>query len=154
MAIETERKFLLNYLPAPLMDGSLICQGYMVNSKQMVIRVRLSGDRAFLTIKGETCNASRKEYEYPVPYQDAKQMLQAFCKKPFIEKTRYQIEHKGFKWIIDQFSGDNLGLVVAEIELESLDQEFEKPDWLGKDVTHDPRYYNSNLIKSPYSGWK
>lgn len=154
MAIEIEKKFLLNYLPSALMTkGTLIRQGYMVNQKEMVVRVRLSGNRAFLTIKGETCNAARKEYEYPVPQEDAMEMLDLFCKKPLIEKTRYQIEFKGFEWVIDQFSGDNQGLVVAEIELNSMDQVFEKPDWIGQEVTHDPGYFNSNLIQTPYSTW-
>ncbi len=154
MAIEIEKKFLLKYLPSSLLtNGTLIRQGYMVNKKEMVVRVRLAGDKAFLTVKGTTCNAARKEYEYPVPQQDAKEMLQLFCKAPLVEKTRYQIEFKGFEWVIDQFSGDNQGLVVAEIELESIDQEFEKPDWIGKEVTHDPGYFNSNLIENPYSTW-
>ena len=154
MAIETERKFLLHYLPSSLLTrGTLIRQGYMVTKKDMVVRIRLSGDNAFLTVKGATRNASRKEYEYPVPQQDAMEMLSIFCKKPLIEKTRYQIEFKGFEWVIDLFSGVNKGLVVAEIELDSIDQLFEKPDWIGKEVTHDPRYFNSNLIEAPYSTW-
>ena len=154
MAIEIEKKFLLKHLPSSqLTRGTIICQGYMVNKKDMVVRVRLSGDNAFLTIKGITCSASRKEYEYPVPQQDAMEMLSLFCKKPLIEKTRYQIEFKGFEWVIDLFSGSNKGLVVAEIELDSIDQVFEKPAWIGKEVTHDIRYFNSNLIKAPYSTW-
>ncbi|MCK4767779.1 MAG: CYTH domain-containing protein [Desulfobacula sp.] len=154
MAIETERKFLLHYLPSSLLTrGTLIRQGYMVTKKNIVVRIRLSGDNAFLTVKGATRNASRKEYEYPVPQQDAMEMLSIFCKKPLIEKTRYQIEFKGFEWVIDLFSGVNKGLVVAEIELDSIDQLFEKPDWIGKEVTHDPRYFNSNLIEAPYSTW-
>jgi CYTH domain-containing protein len=154
MAIETEKKFLLAYRPTALLThGTLIRQGYMVNKKKMVVRVRLSGDAAFLTIKGPTCNGARKEYEYPVPRQDAREMLALFCKTPFVEKTRYKIEFKGFEWVIDEFSGDNQGLVVAEIELDTIDQPFEKPDWIGKEVTHDPRYFNSNLIETPYSTW-
>ena len=154
MALETERKFLLHYLPISLMvNGNLIRQGYMINKKNLTVRVRLSGDQCFLTIKGATCNASRKEFEYPVPQQDAREMLLLFCKKPLIEKTRYKIKFKNFEWIIDEFSCDNQGLVVAEIELDSIDQSFEKPDWIGKEVTHDVRYYNSNLIEKPYSSW-
>jgi len=155
MAIETERKFLLKHLPSALLTrGIHICQGYMVNKKDRVVRIRLYGDKAFLTIKGPSCNASRKEYEYPVPKQDAMEMISLFCKKPLIEKTRYQIEFKGFEWVVDLFSGSNKGLVVAEIELDTVDQVFEKPDWIGQEVTHDPRYFNSNLIKRPYSTWK
>jgi len=155
MAIEIEKKFLLKYLPLSLLThGTLIRQGYMVNKKDKVVRIRLSGDNAFLTIKGLTCNASRKEYEYPVPQQDAMEMLSLFCKKPLIEKTRYLIEFKNFEWVIDLFEGRNKGLVIAEIELDSIDQPFEKPDWIGKEVTHDIRYFNSNLIKAPYSTWE
>ena len=154
MAIEIEKKFLLLYLPTSLLvNGTLIRQGYMINKKNMVARIRLSGDQGFLTIKGATCNASRKEFEYPIPQQDAREMLLLFCKKPLIEKIRYQIEFKGFEWVIDEFSGDNQGLVVAEIELDSIDQPFEKPDWIGKEVTHEPKYFNSNLIEKPYSTW-
>lgn len=155
MAIETERKFLLKHLPSSLLTcGTPICQGYMVNQKERVVRIRLYGDRGFLAIKGPTCNASRKEYEYPVPKQDAMEMLLLFCKKPFIEKTRYHIEFNHFEWVVDMFSGSNQGLVVAEIELATVDQVFEKPDWIGQEVTHDPRYFNSNLIKHPYSTWE
>jgi adenylate cyclase len=154
MADEIEKKFLLAYLPTPsLTNGIQIIQGYMINQKKMVVRVRLSGDNAFLTIKGATVNAARKEYEYPVPAEDARQMLQLFCEKPLVEKTRYHIEYQGFEWVVDQFSGSNSGLIVAEIELDHIDQVFEKPDWIGKEVTHDPRYYNSNLIQFPYSTW-
>jgi len=154
MAIEIEKKFLLLYLPTSLLvNGTLIRQGYMINKKNMVARIRLSGDQGFLTIKGATCNASRKEFEYPVPKQDAREMLLLFCKEPLIEKIRYQIQFKGFEWVIDEFSGDNQGLVVAEIELDSIDQPFEKPDWIGKEVTHEPKYFNSNLIEKPYSTW-
>lgn len=155
MAIEIERKFLLKHLPRDLLfDGIQICQGYMVNQQDLVVRIRLYGDKAFLTIKGPTSNASRNEYEYAVPKQDATEMLSLFCQNPLIEKTRYQIEFSGFEWIIDLFSGSNKGLVVAEIELESVDQAFEKPDWIGEEVTHDPRYHNSNLIQNPYSNWQ
>ena len=154
MAIEIERKFLLNYFSEDLMTrGISICQGYMVNKKGLAVRVRLSGDNGFLTIKSATHNGSRKEFEYSVPQEDAKEMLDLFCKKPLIEKTRYSVEFKGFEWVIDKFYGENQGLVVAEIELSSIDQPFEIPDWIGKEVTHDPRYFNSNLIKTPYSIW-
>ena len=154
MAIEIEKKFLLNYFPTDLLTrGITICQGYMMNKKDLVVRVRLSGDHGFLTIKGATHNGSRKEFEYPVPKKDAEEMIDLFCKKPLIEKTRYHIEFKGFEWVIDKFYGENLGLVVAEIELSSIDQPFETPDWIGKEVTHDPKFFNSNLIETPYSTW-
>ena len=154
MAIEIEKKFLLKYFPTDLLTpGTRIYQGYMVNKKGLVVRVRLSGDNGFLTIKSATRNGSRKEFEYSVPQEDAKEMLDLFCKKPLIEKTRYSVEFKGFEWVIDKFYGKNQGLIVAEIELSSIDQPFETPDWIGREVTHDPRYFNSNLIKTPYSAW-
>jgi len=154
MAIEIEKKFLLTYLPLALLTcGTFIRQGYMVNQKNRVIRIRLSRDRAFLTIKGPTRHNCRKEYEYPVPQKDATEMLQLFCNRLVIEKTRYSVVFKGFEWVVDVFSGDNKGLVVAEIELNSMNQAFEKPDWIGKEVSHDPRYFNSNLVKTPYSRW-
>ncbi len=154
MGLEIERKFLLNYLPYDLMvKGVPIQQGYMTNKKNLVVRIRISGDMSFITIKGPTQNATRKEYEYPIPKVDAEQMLNLFCKKPLVKKTRYHIEYKGFEWIIDKFSGDNQGLIVAEIELDAVDQSFAKPDWIGPEVTHEPRYFNSNLIAKPYSTW-
>jgi CYTH domain-containing protein len=154
MAVEIEKKFCLAYFPSQLLThGTRICQGYMVNRKDKVVRIRLSGDHAFLTIKGPTCNGYRKEFEYAVPLEDGQEMLELFCIPPFIEKTRYTIEYKGFKWVIDQFSGENQGLVVAEIELDAIDQAFEKPDWVGPEVTHDPRYFNANLITTPYCTW-
>lgn len=154
MADEIEKKFLLKYLPKDLMiNGTQIAQGYMRTEPGVTIRVRLAGDKAFLTLKGKTVNASRKEYEYPVPVEDAKEMLDLFCKKPFVEKIRFNIEYKGFIWELDQFSGNNQGLVVAEIELEHIDQKFEIPDWVGEEVTHDARYYNANLINNPFCHW-
>lgn len=154
MAVEIEKKFLLNYLPKALLGKpESICQGYIVNRKEIIVRIRLSGENAFITIKGPTINNSRNEYEYPLPIEDAKQMLTLFCQKNRVEKKRYKIDYKGFVWEIDQFTGKNQGLIIAEIELESADQKFEKPDWVGKEVSQDARYYNSNLIDTPYSTW-
>ena len=154
MAIETEKKFLLSHIPSSLLtDGIQICQGYMTKSKNCTVRVRIYGEKSFLTVKGPTIKGSRDEFEYPIPRSDARQMLLLFCQKPFIEKTRYHIQFKGFTWEIDQFEGENQGLVVAEIELDAIDQNFEKPDWIGREVTHDPKYFNSNLIQTPFSKW-
>jgi CYTH domain-containing protein len=155
MAVEIEKKFLVDTIPHSLLvRGTRMIQGYMITRKEITVRVRLAGDNAWLTIKGKTVNAARKEYEYPVPVDDARQMLDLFCEKPCIEKTRYSIDYNGFEWVVDQFSGANSGLIVAEIELDDIDQHFEKPDWIGQEVTHDPRYYNSNLIKAPFSTWE
>ncbi len=155
MAIEIEKKFLLKYLPKESLSNPVfISQGYLLNKKETVVRIRLADKKAFMTIKGLTTNSARKEYEYSLPYDDAKEMIDLFCKEGLVEKKRYKIAHKGFIWEIDQFSGNNTGLVVAEIELEHIDQLFEKPDWVGSEVTQDPRYYNSNLIQNPYSTWQ
>ncbi len=153
MGIEIERKFLVNQLPSTLSPGLVICQGYMLNQKDRVVRVRTKGDNGFLTIKGKTVGTRRREFEYKIPLTDAQQMLTLFCEPPLVEKTRFKIEFKGFEWVIDQFAGKNSGLVVAEIELDHESQVFETPPWAGEEVSHDPRYYNSNLIKHPYSTW-
>ena len=117
------------------------------------MRVRSEGDRAYINIKGATVGATRAEFEYEIPLQDAEELLNELCQKPLIEKTRYKIENGGHTWEIDEFFGDNQGLIVAEIELNSEDQDFEKPDWVGEEVTHDPRYFNANLNKHPFSQW-
>ena len=154
MAIEIERKFLLTDLPFHLMtQGTPICQGYIANGKNRVVRVRIAGNKGFLTIKGAVSTVLRNEFEYPVPEKDAREMLTLFCRNSLIEKTRYHIDFRGSEWIIDEFHGNNQGLVVAEIELASIDQSVEIPDWIGKEVTDDPRYLNSNLIDTPYSKW-
>lgn len=154
MAVETEKKFLLHHLPHDLMNkGKAIYQGYITKSKHHTVRIRISDDDGFVTIKGPTVNAARKEFEYAVPVSDAREMLARFCPGPIIEKTRYTIGFKGFEWEIDVFKGRNKGLVVAEIELESADQPFEKPDWVGLEITHDTRYYNSNLVDHPFTQW-
>lgn len=154
MPLEIEKKFLLSSLPEDLMThGVSIIQGYLVSEKGKVVRVRIYGENAFLTLKSKTVNGVRSEYEYEIPLDHAREMLDLFCKQNRIEKTRYKIEYKGFTWEIDRFSGANAGLVVAEIELTDVDQPFEKPGWVGKEVSRDPKYFNSNLIHCPYSKW-
>jgi len=155
MPVEIEKKFLLKYLPAHLLSEPVpICQGYLVKNKDKVIRIRLYGDQAFITIKSQSINCRRNEYEYPVPVAEAKEMISLFCVSACIEKDRYHVHHKGFEWVIDRFKGANHGLIVAEIELEAIDQAFEIPEWIGKEVSHDPRYYNANLIDHPFSDWQ
>ena len=153
MGIEIERKFLLDQIPPGVSHGLVICQGYMLNQKDRVVRIRTKGSKGFLTIKGKTVNTRRSEFEYEIPRADAQQMLDLFCEAPLVEKTRFKIEFRGFEWVIDRFAGENSGLIVAEIELDHESQPFETPPWAGGEVTHDPRYYNSNLIKHPYSAW-
>ncbi|MEA1967434.1 MAG: CYTH domain-containing protein [Thermodesulfobacteriota bacterium] len=155
MGIEIEKKFLLknDLWRTTGADVVLFKQGYLNNSENGVVRIRSAGTRGFITVKGKTCNASRLEYEYEIPLKDAEEMLDLLCEKPLIEKNRFFIDHKGFQWVVDEFSGKNKGLILAEIELLAKDQPFEKPGWIGREVTDDPRYFNSNLIKNPWGKW-
>jgi adenylate cyclase len=154
MAIEIERKFLVKEKPFSIAKRSLkINQGYIINEKSKVIRVREKGDNYFLTIKGNNIGISRLEYDFPISKEDAKELIFHFCKTTLIEKTRHYIEHKGHTWEVDEFHGKNNGLIVAEIELESEDEKFEIPDWVGEEVTQDDRYYNMNLAIHPFTSW-
>ncbi len=155
MGIEIERKFLLiGEAWKELGAGTAYRQGYLSAVKERTVRVRTIDHQGFLTIKGISVGATRLEYEYEIPLADANAMLDELCEKPLIEKNRYKIEYGGFTWEVDEFFGENDGLVVAEIELDSEDQSFKKPNWVGQEVTGDVRYFNSNLIKQPYSQWK
>lgn len=155
MGVEIERKFLLiGDAWKERAAGTAYRQGYLSAVKERTVRVRTIDNAGFLTIKGISIGATRLEYEYEIPLADADTMLDELCEKPLIEKNRYKIEHGGFTWEVDEFFGENDGLVVAEIELDSEDQSFEKPKWVGEEVTGDVRYFNSNLIKQPYSKWK
>ena len=154
MAIEIERKFLVKEKPFSIAKRSLkINQGYIINEKSKVIRVREKGDDYFLTIKGNNIGISRLEYDFPISKEDAKELIFHFCKTTLIEKTRHYIEHKGHTWEVDEFHGKNNGLIVAEIELESEDEKFEIPDWIGEEVTQNDRYYNMNLAIHPFTSW-
>jgi CYTH domain-containing protein len=128
-------------------------QGYLVADPVRTVRVRIEGDRAVITIKGKSTGASRGEWEYEIPVPDATELLDGLCEQPQVEKIRHRIEHAGHTWEVDEFLGLNAGLVVAEIELDAEDEAFEKPDWIGAEVTGDKRYYNSSLIRMPYSQW-
>lgn len=152
MAVEIERKFLVvgdAWRDAPAVFYS---QGYLNRDKARTVRVRIAGEEAFLTIKGTSIGARRAEFEYPIPLWDARELL-AMCEQPLIEKNRRKILHEEFIWEVDEFLGENLGLVVAEIELPSEDTAFAKPDWVGEEVTDDARYFNSNLSRLPFSHW-
>ncbi|MFW5490162.1 MAG: CYTH domain-containing protein [Desulfovibrio sp.] len=154
MAKEIERKFLLVGDDwRELAKGTHYRQGYLNSAKERTVRVRTINDKGFLTIKGITTGATRVEYEYEIPFDECTAMLDDLAEKPLIEKSRYKIEFGGFIWEVDEFFGDNKGLVVAEIELPSEDQQFEKPSWVGEEVTGDPRYFNSNLVNHPYTTW-
>jgi CYTH domain-containing protein len=152
MATEIERKFLLKEGAWPRGTAMKCCQGFLSRAKERTVRVRTVNDKGYLTIKGIAVGASRPEFEYEIPYQDALELLE-ICEKPLIEKNRYRVEEGGLVWEIDEFFGENQGLIIAELELESEDQEFKKPDWVGEEVTGEPRYYNANLIKNPYTKW-
>ncbi len=155
MATEIERKFLVkndNWKSQVTKQKHLV-QGYLSGSEHSSIRVRISGESAHLNIKSTTLALTRKEYEYPIPLQDAQEILAELCQKPMIEKTRYYIKDQEFVWEVDVFAGENQGLVVAEIELNSADQKYPRPDWLGEEVSDDPRYYNVSLLKHPFKDW-
>jgi len=130
-----------------------IKQGYLNSEKERTVRVRIKGEKGFLTVKGKTVNASRLEFEYEIPKSDALQLLK-LCERPIIEKIRYEVPLNGNVWEIDEFEGINKGLIMAEVELESENQAFIRPDWIGEEVTSDIRYYNSNLIAYPFSEWE
>lgn len=154
MAKEIERKFLVNdHSIITTLAGERLTQGYLSHDKNATVRIRIAGEHAWLTIKGKTVGATRSEFEYPVPVTDAQEMLDTLCQAGKIDKTRYRLPQGQLCWEIDVFHGDNNGLVVAEIELPSEDTAFEKPVWLGEEVSHDPRYFNSALSATPYSQW-
>ncbi|WP_261844579.1 CYTH domain-containing protein [Aliamphritea ceti] len=154
MAQEIERKFLIDLdtlgtLPA----GTRIVQGYIPTQGKTAVRIRLKGELAFLTIKGANQGAVRSEFEYPIPVEDADAMLAELCNGQLVDKIRYLIEHAGHTWEVDIFSGNNQGLVVAEVELDSENETVTLPDWVREEVTGESRYYNSSLIDNPYSNW-
>ena len=154
MGVEIERKFLLQGDAwRGLGQAVLLRQGYLSSARERVVRVRIEGEQAMLTIKGANVGATRGEWEYPIPLADAAELLDGLCEQPLIEKYRHRIEHAGMVWEVDEFLGANAGLIVAEIELASEDQPFEKPEWIGAEVSGDARYYNANLIRHPFSQW-
>ncbi|MEA3287464.1 MAG: CYTH domain-containing protein [Candidatus Marinimicrobia bacterium] len=154
MAQEIERKFLVTATTYRELAGGIhYRQGYLNSQKERVVRIRTIDDSAFITVKGITKGATRLEYEYEISVSDANEMLNQLCEQPIIEKHRYKVALGNHVWEIDEFHGENEGLTVAEVELESEDQEYPKPDWIGEEVTGDPRYYNSNLIANPYKNW-
>ncbi|MFA5701036.1 MAG: CYTH domain-containing protein [Desulfuromonas sp.] len=155
MAIEIERKFLLktDSWRAHVQSKSRIIQGYISVNPTATVRVRLTAAGAFLTLKGKRHNYCATEFEYPIPAQDGAAMLKQMNLCPPIDKWRHQINYAGNKWVIDEFSGANAGLIIAEIELETATAEFARPPWLGLEVSDDPRYFNANLAQQPYTTW-
>ena len=153
MAFEIERKFLVDTSKwTPTDHGTKLVQAYLGLNPAPTVRIRIAGDKAFLTIKGRTNTISRPEFEYEVPIEDAHELLKLAISEP-VEKTRYEVWHEGFLWDVDVFSGKNKGLIMAEIELDSINQEFPKPDWLLQEVSDDERFYNSYLSRHPFQKW-
>jgi adenylate cyclase len=155
MAKEIERKFLVHPRKwSDLGSGLVIRQAYLSSSKHSSVRVRTYGDHGYVTIKGPTSDITRDEYEYEIPSTDANEIMLNLCENPPIEKTRYRIVFKGHTWEVDEFTGANSGLTIAEVELKNSREQVELPDWIDREVSGDPRYFNSNLSIKPFSTWK
>ncbi|MCU0524207.1 MAG: CYTH domain-containing protein [Elainella sp. Prado103] len=155
MGTEIERKFLVRGEAwRSLAEGILYRQGYLSIEPDRTVRVRIAGNQGYLTIKGLSDGIRRAEYEYAIPIQDATELLDTLCQPPLIEKQRYRIAWGDAIWEVDEFLGDNQGLIVAEIELNHPDQPFDRPDWIGAEVSHDPRYFNASLVKYPFCQWR
>jgi CYTH domain-containing protein len=155
MAQEIERKFLVvGNSWKTLASGVRYRQGYLSSAKERVVRVRIAGAVAFLTIKGVTEGISRAEFEYPIPIADAELMLDTMCERPLISKTRYRVPAGGLTWEIDEFHDENEGLVLAELELPDATTPFDRPEWVGEEVSADPRYFNANLVRQPFTTWQ
>ena len=156
MGVEIERKFLIanDAWREQVVTSKQMRQGYLSVGQESSVRVRVVGDSARLTIKKRIEGARRLEFEYDIPALDAMAILDEVCERPLIEKTRYIVEHQGMTWEVDEFNGENHGLVLAEVELDREDQVFEKPAWVGRDVTDDSRYYNASLVSYPFRNWQ
>lgn len=162
MPVEIERKFLVSgdgwraaaHAVLPMAQGYINDQAAMDSGAQKAsVRVRIQGEQAFLNLKSRELGHTRQEFEYPLPLDEARALL-ALCVGGLIDKRRHLVQHQGHLWEVDEFLGDNAGLVVAEIELEQADEAFARPDWLGAEVTDDARYYNLALASHPFSGWE
>ena len=153
MAKEIERKYLVKGQDwKQLASGIVYRQGYIVTTGTQTVRIRVIDQQGYLTIKGANQGIIRSEFEYPIPVNDAKEMLETLCDRPLIEKIRYKIPQDNLVWEVDEFLGDNAGLVIAEIELTDPQQKISLPPWIDRQVT-DPKYFNSNLVKHPYKDW-
>ncbi len=154
MPKEIERKFLVkNTSWMNRISPTYYCQGYIPTLNKATVRVRIAGDKAYLCLKSIVVNISRSEFEYPIPVEEAKEILNSLCDTPIIEKNRYKVPIGGLLWEVDIFEKENKGLIVAEVELKSESQQIDLPDWILREVTGNPRYYNSMLAKNPYSNW-
>ena len=154
MPKEIERKFLVTGDGWRAKGvGKRYRQGYLSTVKERTVRVRTVDEKGSITVKGISIGAARSEYEYEIPAADANEMLDRLCERPLIEKMRYRIPMAGVVWEVDEFAGENRGLIVAEVELESEEQQVSLPDWIGREVTDDPRYFNATLVAHPFSRW-
>ncbi len=155
MAKEIERKFLVKgeTWRSQVLSETRLVQGYLLDRPDLTLRVRIKAQEAFLTLKGASKGIARSEFEYPIPLEDAQALLAEFALFPPIDKIRYQVQVGAHRWDLDVFLGANAGLVLAEIELQDPEESFIRPDWLGEEVSEDPRYYNVNLAKQPYRTW-
>ena len=155
MGIEIERKFLLSSAlwREEISETRRIVQGYLALTGSCSVRVRIADDNATLNFKGLTIGIRRSEFEYPIPLDDARAMLGEYCDDSVIEKQRHIVEHAGHRWEVDEFAGRNKGLIVAELELNDEDERFDRPAWLGREVTGDVRYYNIALVEHPFELW-
>jgi len=155
MATEIERKYKVTTNEYKQLCKPLYCkQGYLDSQNEPLVRVRIMGEKAYLTLKGKNGGISRLEFEYEIPIEDANALLSNFCSSPLIEKNRFILTVENTTWEVDEFLGENLGLVVAEVELTSESADFYKPYWIGNEVSQHTRYYNYNLAKHPYSKWE
>ncbi len=155
MGVEIERKYLVNkniWEKTIKGDRHLIRQGYILNTPDKTIRIRLKDKKGYITVKGLSAGASRPEFEYEIPEEDAKELLDKFCTSNI--KIRNNIIYKGKLWEVDEFLEDNYGLIVAEIELSADDETFDLPEWIAKEVTGGEKYYNSNLSLRPFKEWE
>lgn len=155
MAVEIEKKYLVHHdkwhaFSKP--DGVLYQQGYIVTDPAKTIRVRIADSKGFLTIKGANVGATRAEFEYEIPFNDAKELLTQFCSS-VISKLRYRVPFMNKIWEVDEFLTDNVGLIIAEVELSQVNEAFTLPEWVSLEVTEDERYYNSNLSLHPFNAW-
>ena len=163
MGTEIERKYLVKpaawrsqkeLLQSQTPDiGKRYCQGYIPTSNGTTVRLRTVGEQGYLTIKSKSVEHTRAEFEYPIPAQDARQMLEKLCLKPWIDKYRYKVQVDNLTWEIDEFLGENEGLIIAEVELEDVNQKINLPSWIEKEV-NDKKYFNSYLVRHPYSQWE
>lgn len=154
MATEIERKYLLknDSWKQEVSSKNKIIQGYLSSKPERTVRIRITNNRGFVTIKSKNIGSLRKEFEYEIPIEDAEELI-LLCEKPIIQKTRYIVEHSSHIWEIDIFEGENQGLEVAEIELSQENEEFSIPNWIGQEVTNESKYYNSQLIINPFINW-